>query len=113
MIGLAFHDERLLAFGVTTGNAINRRRVAAILTRTAARIGTSGNRLALAFAIATRLKIQRRAIDVAISRNLDFTFEVVEVEVVIATLGRRRNGHRLRRAEEHCGNGQDREHEFS
>ena len=95
MVGLAFLNKRLFTLRLATGDAINCRWIATILARRATRIGASGNGFAFAFAIASSLKVQRRTINIAIGSNLDFAFKVVEVKIVIATFGRRRNGQRL------------------
>jgi len=113
VIRLAFRDKRLLALGHTAANAIERHRIAIVQAFGVARIRAIRNWLRHTIAIAARLEIQRRTVDRAFSSDFDFAVDVVEVEVVVATLGRRRNGECLRRTEEHCGNSENRKHEFA
>ena len=58
VLRFAFGDKGLFAFFFTAADAIDRRRIAARRARISARIGAAGNWFALAFAVATSLKVQ-------------------------------------------------------
>lgn len=91
MVDIAFIDKRLLAFGMAAGNAIEFVRVTLRQTRVSTWIRAAWNRFTHAAAIASRLEVERRAVERTFGGDADFAINAGLVEVEVATLGRRRD----------------------